>query len=290
MRAITSLSMVALGLLVGAAPVRAADIIEEPIYEAPIETSGWYLRGDVGYTAKSKTSGSYKFWNEGVDAFGQNPGPIGQGLDGVFHYDQIKLRGGASFGVGAGYRFSDQFRADVTVDYFKTDVDGSSDCAYPVEVGYEITPVNSGCYYKDTSEAAIWTAMANAYVDIAHFGPVTPYIGAGVGFAHVAYDTMRNETVCGTQPGCAINAPTNYVGTHPGMEDWRFAASLSAGASISITQQLALDAGYRYTRISEGDAFGFDERDTAANATGVQGRDHGFDIHTVRAGLRYNFF
>ena len=62
-----------------------------------------------------------------------------------------------------------------------------------------------------------------------------------------------------------------------------------AGASFDLTQQLKLDAGYRYTRISEGDAFGYDAADIAFGARGVQGRDNGFDVHTVRAGLRYEF-
>lgn len=286
MRVITSLSLLALGLLAGVAPVRAADIIE-PIIEVPIATSGWYLRGDVGYNSKDKTTGRYKFWNEGQDENGNFPGPIGQGVDDEFSYDEIKLRDGASFGVGAGYRFSDQFRADVTADYFSADVNGKSDCNYIIEADtFGISPINSGCRYDDRSKADIWTVMANAYVDVGHFGPVTPYIGAGAGFAHVSYDTMDSTIVCG--PQCP-DVP-DYKSTHPGLDDWRFAASLMAGATFDLTSKLQLDAGYRYTRISEGDAFGYDERDRAANATGVQGRDDGFDIHTVRAGLRYNFF
>ena len=63
-----------------------------------------------------------------------------------------------------------------------------------------------------------------------------------------------------------------------------------AGASVDLTHSLALDVGYRYTRVFEGDAFKFDASDRAAGATGVQGRDNGFNMHTVRAGLRYSFF
>lgn len=282
MRRFTSLSLMALGLLLGSAPVFAADIIEEPIYVAPAPSfAGWYIRGDAGYNFESKTRGSYNFWN---------PDPVSNGVDNVESYDEIKLRGSGSFGVGAGYRFSDQFRMDVTLDYSKHDVKGSSRCGYLIEDGYDLDPVNNDCRFNDTSETEIWTTMANAYVDIAHFGPITPYIGAGAGFAYVSYDKMRNEIICGTGPGCAINAPTNYVGIHEGMDDWRFAASLMAGASVDLTQQMKLDFGYRYTRISDGDAYGYDEVDRASNAKGVQGRDNGFDMHTVRAGLRYDFF
>ncbi len=223
MRSIGTLSLIAFGLLAGAVPVRAADIIEQPVYEPeplPEVASGWYLRGDVGYNFESKTEGNYGFWNYGHDgkrnkdgSYNYGSGTIDRGIDEIVHYDEMKLRDGASIGVGAGFRFSDQFRADVTVDRFKTDVDGTSDCAYLVEIGYNISPVAGGCKYHDSSEATIWTAMANAYVDIAHFGPVTPYIGAGIGAAHVAYDDVNRQIFCGTQPGCATVAP--YKGVHP---------------------------------------------------------------------------
>ncbi len=63
-----------------------------------------------------------------------------------------------------------------------------------------------------------------------------------------------------------------------------------AGASVDLTSQLALDVGYRFTKVWDGDAWEFDSADKQYGASGVQTRDDGFDIHTVRAGLRYSFF
>jgi len=261
---------------------KAADIIEEPYFPPPapvveeVATGGWYLRGDVGYAFKSKTDGYYNGWN--ID-------PGVQFVDDVFHYDSIETQGAATFGVGVGYRFNDFLRADATVDYFKADLEGSSNCNTQVQQSYNIL-ADAGCHYKDTSEVAIWTALANAYVDLGSYGGITPYVGAGLGFAHVKYDDMRNEIVCGSNPNCPTD---NYVGFHAGESSWRFASSLSAGASIDISRNLKFDAGYRYTRISGGDAFGYDEMDRTFGASGVQGSDNGFDIHAVRAGLRYEF-
>lgn len=261
----------------------AADIIEEPIYVPPppviepVSTSGWYLRGDVGYVFKEKTDGYYKFYN-------QFPGA--QGIDDIFHYDEVESDGAASFGGGVGYRFNDYFRVDATLDYFKTDLRGSSDCISYVTASMGLNFYND-CRYDDSSSAEVWTALANAYVDLGKFGRITPYIGAGLGFAHVSYDKMRNEQVCGSDPACAFQ--TNYVGYHDGMSDWRFASSLTAGASIDITQQLKFDASYRYTRIEGGEAYGFDEADRSFGASGTQGYDNGFDFHAIRAGLRYEF-
>ena len=263
---------------------KAADIIEEQPYFPPpapviveeVATGGWYLRGDVGYVFKSKTDGYYNGWN--ID-------PGVQFVDDVFHYDSIETKGAASFGVGVGYRFTDHLRVDATVDYFRTDVDGRSNCNTQVQQSYNIL-ANAGCYYDDSSKVSIWTALANAYVDLGTYGRITPYVGAGLGFAHVKYDDQTNEIVCGSNPNCPA---TNYVGVHAGKSSWRFASSLSAGASIDITHKLKFDAGYRYTRISGGDAFGYDELDRSFGASGVQGSDNGFNIHAVRAGLRYEF-
>ncbi|WAJ27064.1 outer membrane protein [Antarcticirhabdus aurantiaca] len=299
MRSILSAGAAVLALVSVMGAAQAADIIEEPpvFVEPPpvyVESGGFYIRGDVGYAFKSKTSGDYKFWNWGHDgkqnhdgSYNYGSGEIDRGVDGIFHYDEIKLRGAGTFGLGAGYRFNDTLRADVTVDYMKHDVKGTTDCAYPVEIGYNLSPVKGGCKFNDDADAKIWTTMANVYADIGRFGVVRPYVGAGAGFAHVKYGDMRNEISCGDQPGCF--GRETYVGYHKGESSWRFAASLMAGASVDITDNLIFDAGYRYTRIEDGDAFGYDSEDMKYGASGVQGRDHGFDIHTVRAGLRYEF-
>ena len=267
-------------LLSAAGAVKAADIVE-PAYEeveepAPLSTAGWYLRGDVGYVFKSKTDGVWSFYNQFDDV---------EGIDDFFRYDELKTDPAASFGVGAGYRFTDMLRGDVTVDYFKADAKGSTDCPSYITASMGLDFYND-CHYQDDTKADVWTAMANAYVDIGHFGIVTPYVGAGIGAAHVKYGDWKSEEVCGSDPACKGE---NSVFEHEGESSWRFASSLMAGATVDLTQQLKLDAGYRYTRIEDGDAHGYDAADKDAGASGVQLRDNGFDVHTLRAGLRYEF-
>ena len=272
---------IALGILSGMVSARAADFIEEPAYVErpvyqPVSTSGWYLRGDVGYVFKNKTSGDWDFYN-------QFPGV--EGIDDTYHYDTFTLDGAASIGGGVGYRFTDHLRTDATLDYFKTDVAGETPCPFMVQIdpnGLNL-PFDAECNLKGSTKASVWTAMANAYVDIGQFGRINPYIGAGIGFAHVSYDDYSEDQVCGAPYSCP------FSGTHDGKDSWRFASALMAGATIDLTAQLKLDAGYKYTRIEGGDAYGFDGPDTSFGASGVQGRDHGFDVHTVRAGLRYEF-
>lgn len=249
----------------------AADIFVPPppieyIEKIKPDYSGWYIRGDVGYAVSSRSSGEYNlFYGPSVpDSFSR------------YHYDSIKLKDGYSLGAGVGYRVTEHFRADVTADYYDFKVEGASDC--PIFFGA------APCYYDDRSSADIWTVMANAYVDFPYFGPVTPYFGAGLGFAHVSYGDLKNDVIS-RSTGLSV-----FNDVHKGEDSWRFAASLSAGVSYDVTDALALDLGYRYTRIQKGDAWGYDTTDIAAGASGVQTKDNGFDIHAVRAGLRYSFF
>ena len=131
--------------------------------------------------------------------------------------------------------------------------------------------------------------MANAYVDLPKMGMVTPYLGAGLGAAYVKYDTWKTQEVCSI---------CTYTSDKDGLDSWRFAMALMAGVSYDLTDQLKLDLGYRYLRVNGGKAYGYDAADRSTNpfgnaegpgATGTQAKDNGFNIHTVRAGLRYEF-
>ncbi|MEC5410318.1 MULTISPECIES: outer membrane protein [unclassified Aurantimonas] len=272
-RLVTTVAVVgALSLL--AATANAADVIEEPpvyIPPAPVEevsTAGWYLRGDVGYVFESETSGKYGYLRGGYGG-----GDFVQ----YYHYDNIETDSAFMVGGGLGYRFNAFARMDLTADYFTADVTGSSNC---------VDVPSAYCSYADSSEIDVWTVMANAYVDLGTYGRFTPYVGGGAGVANVSYGTMNNKFEC-NGGFTATNCGETF--THEGMSEWRFAYSLMAGASIDITQNLKFDAGYKYTRIAEGEAFGWDAQDIANGASGVQGYDHGYDLHAVRAGLRYEF-
>ncbi len=220
------------------------------VYEEPrSEFGGWYIRGDVDYhwmnTAGDITYTTYP----------------GGGAPPVFNntFTTADLRGSWSVGAGVGYQVNHWFRADVTLDYWaKADFRGST------------TGVCGGvpCTSVDESALSAWLLLANAYVDLGTYHGITPYVGAGFGTAYVQWDDLRN-TVGG------------ITTIHHGRFDWRFAAALMVGASYCLTDNLDLDVGYRYTRITGGEMFNF--------AVGAgPGRDDGFHVHEARAGLRWN--
>ncbi|MRN67639.1 outer membrane protein [Brucella sp. 10RB9213] len=279
----SAIAVMICGLITSVSAASAADlIVQEPVFEPLPQPAlaGWYLRGDIGYNFKSKTGGKWDFWNQFEEPY--------RGVDDTFNYDDFSLKGGASYGVGVGYRFNDMLRTDLTLDYFRASINGRTNCPSYVKSSHHLNPVEDNCHYEDNSKASVWTAMANAYVDLPHVGPLTPYLGAGIGAAYVKYDTWKTSEIC---PTCTLQSDKD------GFDSWRFAMALMAGVSYDLTDQLKLDLGYRYLRVNGGNAYGYDEQDRqsinqygqGAGADGPQAKDNGFNIHTVRAGLRYEF-
>ena len=125
-----------------------------------------------------------------------------------------------AFGGGVGYRYNDNMRADLTVDWSgKYDVGGGN-------------------------KMSNTTVLGNLYYDFANSSAITPYLGAGLG-----YGWVKNTPANGNENGLAFG--------------------LAAGASIDLTQNLALDVGYRF-------------RDTMIKGANPL-------EHQVMAGVRFSF-
>jgi opacity protein-like surface antigen len=241
------------------APAFAADVMEpipyEPapiVHEAP-DFNGWYIRGDAGYRWSKLRGVEYITYG----------GCGGVCIPGEKEFDFTKLKGALSLGGGVGYQISRHFRTDLTADYFfKSKFEGQTSDPFSVSV--------------DRSSYTAFLLLANAYADLGTYHGFTPYVGAGIGGAYVKWDNLRNTI----EPG--------IDNLHKGAKGWRFAWSLAAGASYCLTSKLSLDGGYRYSRINGGRMF--EERSPAGVSLGAgPGFDGGFNIHEVRAGLRYNF-
>lgn len=111
-------------------------------------SSGWYLRGDVGYR-----------YNNKVDRI-DSGGPASPALD-------DSLPNGWAVGAGFGYKL-DWFRSDLTVDYAPK-MKFTSDSA-----------LQSNDYRTKVDNAvALW----NVYGDLGTWWGFTPYVGAGAGVA-----------------------------------------------------------------------------------------------------------
>lgn len=246
--------------LLSAAPAYAADIyqppaappyVEQPV--AVVQTSGWYLRGDVGYA-----------WNDlrGAHFF--------QGSNGnLVDFDRADLDDSYVLGGGVGYQINNYLRTDVTLDYLgEADFSGSTSGSCGVA---------GNCVSTDIATMSAWSLLANAYVDLGTYGSFTPYLGAGIGGTRVKWGRLRNTS-------CDVTDPTNCDPTveHDGKAKWRFTYALMAGTAVDLTCNLKADVGYRFRHINGGDMFGF-------NAGSGPGFDKDIYIHEARAGLRYSF-
>lgn len=241
--------------------VFAADIVDIPepiipeVVVAPSPVGGWYLRGDIGYSAPKFKGADYTtIDNCTIDCGGaSNP---------TFGSNELfgKLKGSFLLGGGVGYQVTDYFRTDLTVDYMTRSKFN----------GYTVGANCSGgidCRSDERGRMSALSILANAYVDLGNFNGFTPYVGAGIGGTHVKWGDLY---------------AANYGTTQQGTSNWRFTWALMAGASYDLTQSLKLDAGYRFRRIEGGEVF-------KGNAYLGNGSDKHMDIHDVRVGLRYQF-
>lgn len=128
----------AAALLAVSSPSMAADMPTQPVVydSAPVvNVYRWYVRGDAG-----------------IGFFD------GQGGDEAW-----------TLGGGLGYRWSENFRTDLTLDYT-----GEYD-------------LNNG------RDAEAWSVLANGYVDLPINEWLKPYVGLGVGYGDVQVDGGNDD-------------------------------------------------------------------------------------------------
>lgn len=261
-----------------AASTHAADL-DEIIYAKelpvtkPVEIgTGWYLRGDLGYSVRTKG---------GANTFRVfNPGPPASYGTNIFTTSGIDSDWSGSAGIG--YSFTDYLRADVTLDYSTGQFSGTTASAGPC-AGL----LAGQCASVDTQAYEQYGFMANAYVDLGTFAGFTPYVGAGAGVARVAWGTLIGDQSCVSVLGNLCTGGAAIDSVNPGLDSWRFTYALMAGMSYDVSKNLKLDLGYRYSKIESDGQFGFDAATSAAGAIGAQALDNGIEKHEIRAGLRY---
>jgi len=264
--------------LASLAPTLAADyeppvVVSPPDQFVPVEVgSGWYLRGDVGY-AFSRSMDDVHFRN--FDGSAYTSGKL----------DSADLSSGMNYGIGFGYTFNQWLRSDITLDGFRSDVDGSFATTSPCGGA----PAGTTCTIKGSGSVQTLSLMANGYVDLGTYAGLTPYVGAGAGVSRVKWGKISEGFYCEDDTAACT---TGLLGStpHSGKTDYRFTYALMAGLAYDISPNLKLDLGYKYTHVAGGDMFDWDSASAAAGATGVQGKDDGFSSQEVRIGLRYELW
>lgn len=244
--------------------------VEEAAEYVPVEVgSGWYLRGDVSYVFDAGIDGVDFTAFDGTDYTSAS-------------FTSSSIDTDFAWSGGFGYRFTDYFRADATVDGFRADFNGNTASAEPCLAD----PVaDTSCRSDNGAEFSAVSVMANGYVDLGTYVGLTPYLGAGIGYSYLSWGDLNDTTYCvggvSPCPGVASVGGSN----HPGDDGWRLTYALMAGVAYDISQNFKLDVGYKYRSIDGGGMFGWDSGNTFGDGS------HGnIDTHELKVGLRYELW
>jgi len=199
-RRIASLGITAIAALVATGAVASdLEVIDAPEIDVSksVAASGWYIRGDLGYSGWIK-GGRPRVTEAGVSQ----------------EFDERRFSRPLSYGLGLGYQFNDLARADVTVDYSRDDFRGSAACA------------GGPCAFKaDYSAAGV---MANGYVDLGTLAGFTPYVGVGLGATYLDWrDPACGGTGC---PGARLEGRDGLRFTYALMAG----ASMDLAANVKL--------------------------------------------------------
>jgi opacity protein-like surface antigen len=230
-----------------------------PMYAPPPvveDFGGWYLRGDIGFS-NQRVSRLNNVLDATYTTSSQNLGFNTAGI----------------FGLGAGYKFNNWLRADVTGEYRgNSQFFGKDVLTFPG--GF-----NTDTYHGTKNE---WVVLANAYVDLGTWWCMTPFIGAGVGGARVSINNFTDQSITnaglGAQPGLAFG---------DNVSKWNFAWALHAGVAYKVTPNFTVELAYRYLDMGDGltgDLRTFDGTNNIVNPTTFKG----ITSHDLKLGVRWD--
>jgi len=236
----------------------------QPYYAPPPQQDfgGWYLRGDVGMTnSQGKLHDNLYDTLPGGSTLTQN----GEGFT-----------GGTSWGVGAGYQFNNWFRADITGEYrSRVAFSGSDFTTFPG--GSTGSDVYQGGYTS-------WVGLVNAYADLGTWWCLTPFVGVGVGAAHIQTTGIQDSGLT-FAPGVGSGNPSSYFAN--GASTTNFAWAAHAGVAYKVNNNFTVELAYRYLDMGTAvHGFGSSFDGSNSGQSSFQYRD--LISQDVRLGVRWN--
>jgi opacity protein-like surface antigen len=177
----------------------------------------------------------------------------------------------------------------VTVDY-RTNADSKFGDKYCVTAtaaiaGASCSPADiagggQGGFNSFNGRISAMTFLANGYIDLGTWHGLTPFVGAGVGFANVKVSGLTDSGVNATLAGFSPVA-TSYYGDR---SKTNFAWALMAGVGYDVSERLKLELGYRY--VNMGSIKGI--AGCGNPSCGIVGYND-IDAHEFRLGMRWTF-
>ena len=243
----------------------AADmaIAPPPMYAPPPvqDFGGWYLRGDIGFSnqkVKDLHYGRESAYAQ-LTSFNQ----------------QSSFDSAGIFGLGAGYRINNWFRADVIGQYRGNSNFKAVDRFTGTAGGVPYYGIDN--YGASKSE---WLVMANAYVDLGTWWCITPFIGAGIGGAQVR---ISNFTDTGVN---SLPFSTVSYASAPAGSKWNVAWAAHAGLAYNVNPNLVLELAYSYVNLGSGQTGVLTTYDGITSNNVFKYRD--ITSHDLKVGMRWN--
>ena len=169
------------------------------------------------------------------------------------------------FGGAVGFRFNENLRTDLSVDYVTSaNINGENAGSPPTTVSSKVNSL---------------VVLANVYVDFPEFpsgilGPLIPYIDGGLGLAQNSLGAISGTT--GAAGAYTLN----------GQDRTAFAYALGLGVSYPVAPRFTVDFGYRFLDVGElRSGTSLTQKGTVVQVTGA--RSNGVMAQTLMAGLRY---
>lgn len=258
--------------------------IKDAPYIAQSAAPSWYARVD----------GSWAFYDvDDVSLLDHDNGTPPAGTPTVFSNLGSDVDDGWSIGGGIGRKFGNGFRGDLTLEYRgSTDLNGSASasCCDLLET--------------DTQFDGI-VGLANLYYDFNRGGRFVPYIGAGLGFAHLKTDGGTLACSVAAAPATSCTVPTTAFGDadYGASSTTNFAVAAMAGLSLKLAggdtqyvggmkdatvvssgRALYLDVGYRFLYLGDFET----QSAVQSNGNHIDVEWNDLTAHEVRVGLRYD--
>lgn len=277
MRAFKSFALAGGLVIVAATGALAADFPAAPPpmpYAPPPEPDfgGWYLRGDVGVS-----------YNDS-DRWTQSPSNNGSTILSS-GFVTNSLGGSAFVGAGVGYQFNSWLRSDVTAE-FRTSINATG--TYQEQTQFaDINGLNNFIGQNNyKGNITSYVGLVNGYVDLGTWHGITPFVGAGVGFAtHYAsgFTDSGYASINGSVTPVAANLIQSATKTN-------LAWALHAGLAYSVTPNLKLELAYRYLNMGDAKSGNIVCGALSACNTVVQGfKIKEMEAHDIKLGLRWQF-
>jgi opacity protein-like surface antigen len=228
----------------------------------------FYVRGDVGI-------GQYSFGTFSQEELAKNRGSfISESIG-----DTVVL------GAGIGVQINQRFRFDLTGEYRSTaDIKAMDNLRGTLAAPAGTLQANT--VYQGNLSA--YVGLLNGYYDVFNWRGFTPYVGAGIGAAHLRMNditTSSAATFTGVNPADSVVQLTSGL-ARPNSQT-NFAWALMAGTSYDLSPNAKLDIGYRYLNMGSGVSVATGLIDCKCGTIGSPVKLSDLEAHEVRIGIRW---